>query len=952
MAVVAGPKRWGVRKSDYNAGSKMTGIWSDQTAIRVPLALIGLGAIGTGAALLLAMGAAVQRTVFEGEVSAAQVAAVHLAGALNGHARAVGEVAERVASVALAADRGQTLRTWLARHQLQFAGLAIVDNGSQNWVEVRQPCVGAALGTEVAELSRATLLRRSAVARMVEDREGGAAVVLLATPIPRGGGDATDPAGALVACLAAESVGGPVLDALAAHGHAAAFLTSEDGLVLLTRAPHDSSGEDAGGQALARGDLASLVADAVAGNLATKVVSSSGRTLLGTAVRFDAVGSAWVVGAARPWRMSFAKADRFLLLAGLGTLILLAGAIGVVAAVRRGEKSHQGGEEEARRWRATAEAAMQDAWRRALLTLPGFPVVEIQGTRIVEANARAARYLGAGSAAVLEGRDFLELVASRDRERLARFLAQEIPEGGDEEALTVSLVGAGGGRRIADLRRLPRGDARAGTVLLSWRDGTGRERGEALARTLSTVMPVPLVFVDASGTLVWSNQAFAETARRLGVKVSTPSITEVFRPTDRRLLRVMFAAALRGKDSERLMPLAVGGGEQLAVVVRSAPVLVAGEVFGVVFAGQEVRAAPPGAVSLDQPQRAEALAQLAAGLSHRLNNDIQALQGLIAAAPGEEKGDFGEAVIARLRLAARELQRFVSVCRRSGGALRPTRLSALLDDWRTARAPQMPAGVRLVLNCEVTEDRVVVDARQIESFLEYALAAVTSYLEGQGGSVHVAVERGVAPGTVRLSVRDTGEEPRDLGTGSREGLPEAMAREAVLAVAQLVAQRHGGAAGWRRPAGVGSHVWIDLPLSPGAVTEHPVQLRERRRGLVMVADDEEMVRTSLADALREEGFAVEEASNGAEVLERILAAPGRYALLVLDLVMPVVDGREVYRRLAREVPGLPVLLCTGYDAVQEDDLVGADVVVKPCSLEAFVERVRNLTDSSPATVIG
>lgn len=932
----------------------MTGIWSDQTAVRVPLALVGLGAIGAGAALVLAMGAAIQRTAFEGGVSAAQVAAVHLGHALDGHAKTVAGLAKRVGATGSPAERLEDLRSWLSIHQLVFTGLAIFDGGSPNWTKTRHPGSGAALDAAAADLARLALLRRSTVARMVEGGDGGAPLVLLATPIPGGGGDTTAAVSALVACLEAEGVGGAALDALVADGPAGAFLASGDGTALLIRAPRDSSGNDADGYVLAPEELRNLVAAAAAGHRATRVLPNAGRTILGVAVRFEAVGSAWVVGAARPWRMSFTRADRFFLLAGLGALVLLAGAVGVVAGVRRMEGRQKGEEDEVRRWRATAEAARQEAWRRALLSMPGFPVMELQGTRIVEANARAARYLGLQSAAALEGRDVLELVASRDRERLARFLGQELPAEGDEEELTISLEVVGGGRRVADMRRLPHLGAQRSTVLLSWRDGTGRERGEALARTMAAVMQVPIVFVNASGTLVWSNSAFAETARRLGVKVSTDSVMEIFRPADRRLLRVLFGAALRGKSSEKLVPLAVGGGEDLAVVVRAAPVQVAGEVFGVVFAGQELRGAPPGAVVLDSQRRAEALARLAAGLSHRLNNDIQSLQGFITDSRMRAGGSVGaDDVVSRLEASARELQRFVSVCRRSGGALRRTRLSVLLDRWRASRAPQLPAGVRLVVNSEVTEDRVIVDARQIESFLDYALSATVGVLEGGGGSVAVAVERGPTLGTVRLSVRDTGGEEAGAGPAARDDLPGSMARDAVLAVAELVAERHGGAAGWKRPAGVGSQVWLDVPLSPGAVAEEEPQIvKERRQGVVMVADDEEMVRTSLAAALRAEGYVVEEASHGGEVLERILAAPGRYAVLVLDLVMPVVDGREVYRRLSREVPGLQVLLCTGYDSDGDEELAGAEVIVKPCPLDAFVQRVRNLTDPAAAPVIG
>jgi len=932
----------------------MTGIWSEQTAIRIPLVLMGLGAIGAGAALVLAMGAAIQRAAFEGGVSAAQVAAVHFSHVLEGHAKTVAELAEMAGAAGASPARAELLRSWLSLHEEVFTALAIFEGGSLSWVETRQGGAGQVLGPAAAELARRALLRRSPVARVGERGDGRGPWVLLATPTPGGGGDTTAAMGALIACFEVERLSGAPLDALARDGQAGAFLATGDGRVVLARTPADGLAGRGEGYALAFEDLESLTLAAAMEGRATRVLASSGRTVLGVAVRFDAVGSAWVVGVTHPWRMSFAKADRFLLLAGLGALVLLAGVVGVAVGVHRLQGQQKREEEEVRRWRATADAARQDAWRRALLSMPGFPVMELQGTRIVEANARAARYLGVGSAAALEGRDFLELVTSGDREPLARFLGQEQSAKADDEGLTVSLEVVGGGRRVADLRRLPSFAAQGRTVLISWRDGTGRERGEALARTMAAVMPVPIVFVDASGALVWSNPACAETARRLGVKVSTDSIMEVFRPAHRRLVRVMFAAALRGKSSEKLVPLAVGGGEALAVVLRAAPVQVAGQVFGVVFAGQELRGAPPGAVVLDPQRRAEALARLAAGLSHRLNNDIQSLQGLISDARVRAGGTVrAEDFVSRLEAAARELQRFVGVCRRSGAALRRARLSVLLDRWRTSRAPQLPPGVRLVLNSDVTEDRVTVDARQIESFLDYALSATVGVLQGGGGAVAVAVERGQTPGTVRLSVRDTGGEETGGGTIARDDLPGSMARDAMLAVAQLVAERHGGAAGWKSPAGMGAYVWLDLPLTPGAVMEEePRVVKERRQGVVMVADDEEMVRTSLAAALREAGFIVEEASHGGEVLERILAAPGRYAVLVLDLVMPVVDGREVYRRISREVPTLPVLLCTGYDLDGGEELAGAAVIVKPCPLDVFVERVRSLTNPPAATVIG
>jgi CheY-like chemotaxis protein len=914
------------------------------------LVLIGAGAVGAGAALVLAMGAAVQRATFEGSLAAAQVAAVHLSNALETQARSVEDLAELVEETSSTTDRAARLRTWLSMHRLVFSGLALVDRQTGDLVEIHRPRGSVAFGPETRELATTALDRRATLSLLVSGGGEGTHVVLLASPVRHGKDGARKTEGALVAWVDASTVAGAALEALAAGGEATAFVTSRGGSLLVRGAPADSSHTGLTSES-DPGEMAELAGVAFVNGSATRILSEGGRTSLAVAVSFEAAGSSWVVGLARPWRLSMGEAGKFVLMAALGVVVFFAGAAGVVAGVRRAETRTLDQAEELSRWRATAAAASREAWRRALLGMPGAAVLELQGTRVVEANARAVRSLGMDSAEALAGRDLLELVVADEREQFARFLAQQPPPGGDEKAVTVHLEVPGSGRKVVEVRRLPApGEGQGGAILLTWRDATVRERGEALSRTLASVMHVPVLFVDPSGTIVWSNQAFDETARRLGLAGKDP--LEAFGSRERRLLRIMFGAALRGKSSDRLLPLSLGTGRELAVALRVAPVVAAGQVFGVVFAGQEVRGAPPGAVSLAPEHRAEALAQLAATLSHRLNNDLQALQGRIAAARLAGSQVTVEEIVAQLQASARELQRFVSVCRRSGAALRPVRLSVLLDGWRESASPRVPPGVRLVFNSEVTEDRVIVDSQQVQSFLDYALVAATRVLEGEGGAVSVAVERGVTPGTVRLSVRDTGGESGEWNVRSHEGLPDALAREAVLAVAQLVAERHGGAAGWRRTAGMGSHVWLDLPLRVGAVAEEGSPPRERRAGVVLVADDEEAVRSSLAAALREEGFVVDEASNGREVVDLVLAAPQRYALVVLDVVMPVLDGREVLRRLKEEVPALPVLLCTGYESGAEEASGGAGVLVKPFSLEAFVERVRACTGTSASVVIG
>ncbi len=112
----------------------------------------------------------------------------------------------------------------------------------------------------------------------------------------------------------------------------------------------------------------------------------------------------------------------------------------------------------------------------------------------------------------------------------------------------------------------------------------------------------------------------------------------------------------------------------------------------------------------------------------------------------------------------------------------------------------------------------------------------------------------------------------------------------------------------------------------------------------MVVDDEPAVRTALERALRLEGYDVELAADGSEALRRLaLSAPDA---IVLDVLMPEVDGLEVCRRLRAADDRTPVLMLTARDAV-EDRVAGLDAgaddyLVKPFALEELFARLRAL----------
>jgi two-component system, OmpR family, response regulator MprA len=114
---------------------------------------------------------------------------------------------------------------------------------------------------------------------------------------------------------------------------------------------------------------------------------------------------------------------------------------------------------------------------------------------------------------------------------------------------------------------------------------------------------------------------------------------------------------------------------------------------------------------------------------------------------------------------------------------------------------------------------------------------------------------------------------------------------------------------------------------------------------ILVVDDERAVRESLRRALELEGYEIELAEDGAEALQRLESGPEPDAM-VLDVLMPRVDGLEVSRTVRRSGSRLPILMLTARtqveDRVEGLDAGADDYLTKPFALEELLARVRAL----------
>jgi two-component system, cell cycle sensor histidine kinase and response regulator CckA len=133
-------------------------------------------------------------------------------------------------------------------------------------------------------------------------------------------------------------------------------------------------------------------------------------------------------------------------------------------------------------------------------------------------------------------------------------------------------------------------------------------------------------------------------------------------------------------------------------------------------------------------------------------------------------------------------------------------------------------------------------------------------------------------------------------------------------------------------------VAADTPAPPARVDE-----------VVLVAEDEPLVRNIMVRTLRDFGYVVLEAANGREAVEILEVQEGQVSLIVADVVMPDMGGRQMAAHLAQRWPDVPVLFTSGYtghEVVRRGLLEeGREFVQKPLAPEALARKVREMIDA-------
>jgi two-component system cell cycle sensor histidine kinase/response regulator CckA len=339
-------------------------------------------------------------------------------------------------------------------------------------------------------------------------------------------------------------------------------------------------------------------------------------------------------------------------------------------------------------------------------------------------------------------------------------------------------------------------------------------------------------------------------------------------------------------------------------------------------------------LQLQQAQKMEAIGTLAGGIAHDFNNLLMAIQGNVSLVlfdlePSDQRHRLLTNIEKLVGSGAELTAKLLGYARRGKYESRPLLPNDLVRETAETFS-RMRKDVRIQCNLADGLKRIIADRGQLEQvllnlFVNAADAMPNGgqlLLETRNATHHDIPAKGytVNPGDyVRLSVRDTGV-GMDRETMVRIFDPffttKRMGRGTGLGLASAygIVKGHGGYIDVESELGAGSVFFVYLPATdqPPAPEAKAGRQVEPGAGTVLLVDDELSVLEVTARMLERLGYTVVMAASGHEALTLYRGDPGRFRLVILDMIMPETGGGEVFDELKRINPEVRVLLASGY----------------------------------------
>ena len=480
-----------------------------------------------------------------------------------------------------------------------------------------------------------------------------------------------------------------------------------------------------------------------------------------------------------------------------------------------------------------------------------------------------------------------------------------------------------------------------------------REAERAHLASLADSLSDGIVLVDAGLRVTSFNGAASELLASLtdaevseGAELSDPALVELAQQ----------ALSTGAATSLRELPSNPTSSHRRYLMAMAAPLAGSPEGSAAVVILRDVTEERLMQERLLQSEKMVSVGQLVSGVAHELNNPLTGIMGfaqLLLARDLDErtKRDVGT-IHTEAERASKIVQNLLSFARRKRAEKELANLNVLLERVLELRIYDLRVkNIELELDLDPKLPETMVDTDQIQQvFLNVIINAEQAMLTGgERGTLKVRSRQ--ENDVIRLSFQDDGPgldqetlrrifDPffttKDTGEGTGLG----------LTLSYGIIDEHGGRIWAESQPGHGATFTIELPIVQGvgqpASPEEAAPEPAITGRSILVVDDEESIQRLLGSILELDGHRVDTARNGREALKRIERQ--HYDMIITDIKMPDMDGRELYQRLLELDRNLAerTVFITG-DTVSPDTRTFLDQVDNPCLAKPF--RVRDVRET-------
>ncbi len=454
-------------------------------------------------------------------------------------------------------------------------------------------------------------------------------------------------------------------------------------------------------------------------------------------------------------------------------------------------------------------------------------------------------------------------------------------------------------------------------------------------------------------------------------------LTSIVHPEDSPQVQAAWARILAGQREDIECRIVVRGRTRW-LSIRCAPTYdEGGTLTSISGFAQDVTGRRDLEEQLRRAQKMEAIGRLAGGIAHDFNNLLTIINGFSAMLLAELPPEFAyredlAAIRDAGKRAANLTSRLLTLGRKAIIAPKPIDLNALVSSLAKMLERLIGEHITLVTKLWPGIEAVVADFSELEQVIMNLVLNARDAMplggtltietaEVRASDIHSSTSQPTFEKFVRLSISDTGEGMSDevklrlfepffttKGTGKGTGLG--------LATVYGIVSQAGGRIKVESTPGLGSTFVVLLPAC--GIAESPTETETQRqpapksKETILLVEDEPGVRRLAERALQRAGYSVITASSGEEALEVEEGFPGKLHLLLTDVVMPGINGRELADALKPRRPRMKILYMSGYT---DDEVVRCGILAardaflqKPFSPSDLATKVRALLEAETA----